>query len=454
MIRTIAVLMLVTALPGVITGQEPMPWRVLSMGPADQEAVIREALDQGLPVGAASTNVVNTLVHSNPDVAIPLIERKVEEVLSAPDSQGVSSTSGVDPNRFVGMLAGEIAGAGNRQALAAIAKLIRIDRKRFSPLVELALASARGNRYILVYQGLGLEDADLGPLIAAWTTEVLSGNDARYGERYYWAQVLVYRCKGIPTVAQWAIDPIASHLPATVAAVIQDSVMVAAAEIVAKLKGAVGDPPLNGVLQLTEAEQTDFASSYINRGMPQDASANTFAYLVTYRSSTVIPMIERKIENVLSSTSPSRLFSNESVDPRIFVARAGGTIAYVGNIEAIRAVASLMKIDKGQFDHLVAETLGNALRMSQNPMSVAYEALGLADPDLDPLIVNWASSALASPEAEWAAVRPLAQAMLIRYAAVPTDAQWMSDPIVSRLPAERARAVHDKVLTLAETLRK
>lgn len=85
-------------------------------------------------------------------------------------------------------------------------------------------------------------------------------------------------------------------------------------------------------------------------------------------------------------------------------------------------------------------------------MSLAYEALGLGDRDLDPLIVSWASSALASPEAEWAAVRPLAEAMLNRYAAVPTDAQWMSDPIVSRLPAERARPIHDKVLTLASEI--
>jgi hypothetical protein len=452
MIRTIVLVVLGVALPGAMGGQEPMFRDVTRMGPAEQEAVIREVLDQGLPAGTLSTNDVVMLILSNPELSIPLIERKIEEVLSASNTQRLFSVPGVNRDRFVGGAAGMIAWAGNRQALEAIAKLIRIDRKQFSPLVQLALLGARGNRYVLVYQGFGLGDPDLDPLIAAETTELLSGNDARYGERYNWAQVLVYRCKGIPTVGHWAVDPIATHLPAAVAAAIHDSVMVAATEIAAKLKDAVGDPPLSGVVQLTESEQTEFASSYINRGMPEDASANTFAHLVTYRSSMVIPMIERKIEDVLSSTSPSSLFSNARVDPRIFVARAGGMIAYVGNIEAIRAVASLMRIDNAQFAHLASETMGNARNMSQNPMLLAYDALGLDNPDLEPIIVSWASAALASPNDEWAAVRPLAQAMLGRYNAVPGYSQWKSDPLVSRLPAERADAVHDRVIALASEI--
>lgn len=330
-------------------GSGPNALRVLSVGSAEQEAVIREALDQGFPVGAESTSVVAVLARSNPDVAIPLIERKVEEALSAPESHRVFSASGVDRDRFVGMLAGGlIAYAGNRQALEAIAKLIRLDRKRFSALVSHALYSALGfgNPYVVAYQGFGLGDADLDPLIAEWATNVLTGPDARYVQYPDWAAVLVYRCKGVPTEEQLDIDPIASHLPAAVLAAIHDSVMTAATNTVANLKDAVGDPPRKGVLQLTEAEQTEFAASYINRGIPPDASANTFADLVSSRSSTVIPMIERKIENVLSSTSPSRLFSSEAVDPRIFVARAGSMIAYAGNLEAISAVASLMRIDK------------------------------------------------------------------------------------------------------------
>lgn len=95
----------------------------------------------------------------------------------------------------------------------------------------------------------------------------------------------------------------ANHLTVEVGATIHDSVMAAATEIAATMKAAVSDPPLDGVLQITEAEQTEFASSYIDRGMPPGVSATTFADLVSHRSSIVIPMIERKIENVLSSTS-------------------------------------------------------------------------------------------------------------------------------------------------------
>lgn len=63
-----------------------------------------------------------------------------------------------------------------------------------------------------------------------------------------------------------------------------------------------------------------------------------------------------------------------------------------------------------------------------------------------------ASLALVSRNPEWADVRPLVEAMFNRYAAVPTDAQWMSDPIVSRLPAERARVIHDRVVAIASEI--
>lgn len=399
MIRTIALLVLGATLPGAMTGQEPMFRRVLRMGPAEQEVVIREALDRGFPTGAESTDAVVTLIRSNPDLSIPLIERKVEEALSAPDPQSLFSVPGVDRDRFVGMAAeGMIAYAGNREALEAIAKLVRIDRTRFSRLVSQALYSALtfGNPYVVVYQGYGLGDPDLDPLIAAWTAKVLTGPSARYVQHRDWAEVLIYRCKGIPTEGQWLIDPIANHLTVEVGATIHDSVMAAATEIAATMKAAVSDPPLDGVLQITEAEQTEFASSYIDRGMPPGVSATTFADLVSHRSSIVIPMIERKIENVLSSTSSAGLFSKESIDPTIFAARAGSMIAHAGNIEAIRAVTSLIRINRSRFAHLAVETFGNALRMGLNPMSLGYEALALDDRDLDPLVVNWASSALDS----------------------------------------------------------
>jgi hypothetical protein len=66
-------------------------------------------------------------------------------------------------------------------------------------------------------------------------------------------------------------------------------------------------------------------------------------------------------------------------------------------------------MQKRQFD-LVTDTLGNARGMVGKSHVDSVRSLGLNDPDLDPLIVNWASAALASPDDEWAAVRPLAQA--------------------------------------------
>lgn len=105
MIRTIALPAPGATLPGAVTAQEPGFRRVLRTGAAEQEAVIRKALDQGLPIDAESTDAAVPPMRSNPDVSIPLIERKVEEALKAPGHLPLLSSPGVNRDQFIGMAA-------------------------------------------------------------------------------------------------------------------------------------------------------------------------------------------------------------------------------------------------------------------------------------------------------------------------------------------------------------
>ncbi|HEX3877088.1 MAG TPA: hypothetical protein VHW24_08890 [Bryobacteraceae bacterium] len=161
-----------------------------------------------------------------------------------------------------------------------------------------------------------------------------------------------------------------------------------------------------------------------------------------------IPIVESKIEEVLSSPDPSRLFIKPGVKRDWFVAAAAGMIAYAGNRDALESIARLLKIDRKRFGRLVSEALYSALTFG-NPFTVVYQGYDLADPDAIPLISDWASKVLSAPSAQYVEQRQWAEAMLDRYRAVPTEGQWNTDPIVTRLSSERALAMHDHVMKLA-----
>src|SRR5713226_8975203 len=57
----------------------------------------------------------------------------------------------------------------------------------------------------------------------------------------------------------------------------------------------VGDTRAKEVLQWSEAEQTEFAASVMDRGFPQD-DGDRFSFLLVNRSSLVVPMLEAKLE--------------------------------------------------------------------------------------------------------------------------------------------------------------
>jgi len=87
------------------------------------------------------------------------------------------------------------------------------------------------------------------------------------------------------------------------------------------------------LLKWSEAEQSSWIQSDLDRGMPTDLG-DALTMLILNRSSVTLPLIEKKIEQVLASASPQDCFTDKSIDPNKFVAGAASAIAYAGDAQA------------------------------------------------------------------------------------------------------------------------
>src|SRR5580658_3973280 len=74
------------------------------------------------------------------------------------------------------------------------------------------------------------------------------------------------------------------------------------------------ESPANGILRMSEAEQVAYTNSVLDRGMQVDET-ETLVTLVLTRSSLVLPMLEKKIEEVLRSPSPLDCFTDKNSGP-------------------------------------------------------------------------------------------------------------------------------------------
>ena len=129
------------------------------------------------------------------------------------------------------------------------------------------------------------------------------------------------------------------------------------------------NPTLGGnILTVSESEQIAFIRSTLDRCIPPD---DTLTMLVLNRSSLTLPLIEAKIEEVLSSSRPLVCLTGRQVDPPIFIDLAARTMAYSGDAVALRQIAKLMTFDEKRFGTYVDVTLINA-EDRRNVFSVAY----------------------------------------------------------------------------------
>jgi len=192
-------------------------------------------------------------------------------------------------------------------------------------------------------------------------------------------------------------------------------------------------PPAREILALSEAEQTKFVNATAEAGFPADR-ADQMTMLIINRSGLVLPQLERRVEVELRSESPS----ND------LIAIATEMIAYAGDEQALREISKLMAIDEGRFGRLVGRTLDNSMHF-RNPFTVAYRGLELGNDAVSRHTVAWLEAALASSRMQ----RTWAEAMLDRYGKAPSDSEFATDPIASRLKDRASPELRQSVVRLA-----
>ena len=121
-------------------GQDPRSdlRRLLKADEAEQTAWIESHLRAGMP----PDDVFMMLILNKSEIALPLIEQKIEEVLRAPSPSECFTDKSVDPQKFIHPAALSITEAGNVQSLKEASKLIKIDEKQFGWMVDRTLLHA------------------------------------------------------------------------------------------------------------------------------------------------------------------------------------------------------------------------------------------------------------------------------------------------------------------------
>ena len=89
-----------------------------------------------------------------------------------------------------------------------------------------------------------------------------------------------------------------------------------------------GAGPARSIVEWTDTEVETWMRSRLDRG---SIIGDEIAVAEIYRSAIVVPLTEKKIEEVLKSTSPATCFSDPTVDPEKFVANAVGLIRGAGD---------------------------------------------------------------------------------------------------------------------------
>jgi len=205
----------------------------------------------------------------------------------------------------------------------------------------------------------------------------------------------------------------------------------------------------NRILRLGDASQASYVTSRLNQGLAA-VKDDAIDVLVLNRSSLVLPMLEKKIEEVLKSSSPLDCFTDKTADPQYFVDMAAATIAWAGDEQALKETSKLLKIDSKRFDLLVERTLLAAINRGK-PFTVAYRGFEIGDPELDKRIVAWAEKMLIGDAVESGAYSMKgrwAASMAEKYSGAPTEVNWASDPIASRIRPSLAASLHDEILRL------
>jgi hypothetical protein len=171
---------------------------ILQMSEPEQVEFAKSVLEQHFPENEGDR--FSLLLVNRSALVVPLIEAKIEAELG----------SATRSERFIDLAAAMIAYAGDEQSVRAVSKLIRIDEKRFGPLVGRTLDNAGKwhNPFGAAYQALDLGDGTVTGYTIAWAETALTSNRMQRT----WAEAMVVRYGKVPDESVWATDVIASRL--------------------------------------------------------------------------------------------------------------------------------------------------------------------------------------------------------------------------------------------------
>jgi hypothetical protein len=407
------------------------------MSEAEQVAFTKSNLDAGNLVG------LDLLVNNRSSLILPLIEKKVEEVLASKNPRECFTDTTVDPNYFFSLAYSLIAGAGDEEALKQVRKLLVLDPKRVDGWVSHTFAAAwhqPGPRpFALAYWAFGLGDPALDSRVAAWAEETLAeaGSDAPQAPRRRWAEALVERYGGVPTTAEWSSDPIVSRMKPTIAESLRENVLRFALDAWEKSP--------RRLLAMSDAEQVAFVQAQIERGFPYPQWEAVDA-LARLHSSLILPIFVARIQSETRSVKPSDCPGVLSTNLILHLALM--TFVQAGNVEALRQAADLAKVYP--CGSLASGILKNAEEQG-NLGAVLYGGLEIGNPELDRQMTAWVEARLAEPSFNVPTDfrHRLAVEMVKRYGAVPTTEQWAKDPVVSRLKPNVAGSFRSDIVRMA-----
>lgn len=254
--RILCALAVLAGMAAALAQQRPdtPAWRLQSASEAEQVAAVNAALDRGLP----PDDGIGVLAHNKPSLVLPLIEQRIEQVLRSRTPLDCFADKTVNPSNFVTFASLWIADTGSEQALVEIAKLMKFDERRFSPLVEGVLIQSSSysksrNPFVVAYGGLAIGDPAVDTRILAWAQKNLSVDPEERARaekaargyfpkppppaeemKHFWAKAMVDRYHGVPTEEQWASDPIASRLSGSLAESLREEVFRFAREAISK----------------------------------------------------------------------------------------------------------------------------------------------------------------------------------------------------------------------------
>lgn len=219
--------------------QEPLAERLARMTDADVAAYAESALRHGMTLDW--TTYLPELVRMRAGVALPALERGIEQVVESGSPADYFTERTIDARSAVRLAAGMIAYAEDENALKELSKLMQHDGSRFgldSRLLRVLVGEVLNdggdrNFFPLVYRGFEIGSAALDNAMIAWITrqfEEQAGARQTYLKQW-WAEALAQKNGHAINEFEWIHDPIASRLKPELAISVRDEVMRRAADI-------------------------------------------------------------------------------------------------------------------------------------------------------------------------------------------------------------------------------